>query len=291
MECKVCKKEFQPIRVNQIYCSHECRNKYYRIPHIKTEYARTCSTCGKDFITTDITQKYCNKICRPLILIKYTLICAICKKEFKSNYKNAKTCSKECLRKLVSQRKYITKQKVNNKSAYNSAKDARLIVRPIIEDILGKSIGKVLDINGKSIDYRHIAFSEKTKTEILKRDKYKCRICNNEVNLHVHHIVPRQFGGSHDKDNLITLCAKCHMHIETGDAEHAIQKCAKNYITILNNKISKPRNPFSPREITMRQNEFIKNMFKRISNLPEKSTEIKEILCSIDTFLENIKIE
>ena len=32
----------------------------------------------------------------------------------------------------------------------------------------------------------------------------------------------------HRADNLITLCASCHGHIETGDAEYATNKCYKN---------------------------------------------------------------
>ena len=35
-------------------------------------------------------------------------------------------------------------------------------------------------------------------------------------------------GGSHDPDNLITLCASCHRHIEIGDIDYAIEKCFQN---------------------------------------------------------------
>lgn len=42
----------------------------------------------------------------------------------------------------------------------------------------------------------------------------KCWRCGCKNNLEVHHIRPRRFGGSNDKDNLMLLCKKCHMTIE-----------------------------------------------------------------------------
>ena len=63
---------------------------------------------------------------------------------------------------------------------------------------------------------------------VLERDHNKCQICNSRNNLHIHHIVKRRNGGSHDPDNLITLCASCHRHIEIGDVDYAIKKCFQN---------------------------------------------------------------
>lgn len=57
---------------------------------------------------------------------------------------------------------------------------------------------------------------ESTKTHVLARDKYKCRICGASFkgrsgkSLHVHHIVFRSNGGSDDIENLVTLCEDCH---------------------------------------------------------------------------------
>jgi len=53
--------------------------------------------------------------------------------------------------------------------------------------------------------------------KILKRDKYKCRLCgaspavNPRVTLHVDHIIPRAKGGETSFDNLQTLCKKCNL--------------------------------------------------------------------------------
>lgn len=59
--------------------------------------------------------------------------------------------------------------------------------------------------------------TEKTKPRILKRDNYRCKRCRNKfdaIRLSVHHIIPRDEGGSNEDSNLITLCVKCHDIIE-----------------------------------------------------------------------------
>ena len=50
------------------------------------------------------------------------------------------------------------------------------------------------------------------KKEIKERDKNKCRICNNENGLHVHHTKNSR---SNKKNNLVTLCGSCHRKIES----------------------------------------------------------------------------
>ncbi len=57
---------------------------------------------------------------------------------------------------------------------------------------------------------------EEIRQQVLKRDSFNCVKCSSSQELHVHHIHPKYFGGSHELSNLITLCAKCHSerHIE-----------------------------------------------------------------------------
>jgi 5-methylcytosine-specific restriction endonuclease McrA len=52
----------------------------------------------------------------------------------------------------------------------------------------------------------------RTRREVLSRDRHRCRRpgCANTRFLEVHHLVPRQEGGSNEPENLITLCAACH---------------------------------------------------------------------------------
>lgn len=72
-------------------------------------------------------------------------------------------------------------------------------------------------------------FSEQLKEETKSRDNWKCAICNSENNLHVHHKIPRRFGGINHIDNLVTLCASCHGAVETADVTKAFQKGISNY--------------------------------------------------------------
>jgi 5-methylcytosine-specific restriction endonuclease McrA len=60
------------------------------------------------------------------------------------------------------------------------------------------------------------------KSAILKRDNYMCRVCGStKKRLEVHHIIKlRLFYGetekANDKNNLISLCVKCHKAVEAG---------------------------------------------------------------------------
>ncbi len=62
--------------------------------------------------------------------------------------------------------------------------------------------------------------TKKKRMEIIKRDKYRCRICGRrpdehvDIELHVHHIRPFGEGGVTHEDNLITLCDTCHKGLE-----------------------------------------------------------------------------
>ena len=50
--------------------------------------------------------------------------------------------------------------------------------------------------------------------EIYNRDNYTCVYCNkNEHNvfyLTLDHVKPLSFGGTYDKENLVTCCRKCN---------------------------------------------------------------------------------
>ena len=52
---------------------------------------------------------------------------------------------------------------------------------------------------------------QEIRRKALERAGYKCEICGrSDLPLHVHHIVPRSAGGSHDLSNLMVLCPLCH---------------------------------------------------------------------------------
>jgi len=66
----------------------------------------------------------------------------------------------------------------------------------------------------------HRAPTPGKRMQVIKRDKYKCKICGRrpdnyvDIELHVHHIRPHSQRGLTHEDNLITLCDTCHSGLE-----------------------------------------------------------------------------
>ena len=53
------------------------------------------------------------------------------------------------------------------------------------------------------------------RQQVLDRDKSTCQNCGILIGkFHVHHILPRRYGGEDFLDNLITVCPKCHSAVE-----------------------------------------------------------------------------
>jgi 5-methylcytosine-specific restriction endonuclease McrA len=86
----------------------------------------------------------------------------------------------------------------------------------------------------ESIRYRNNQIKEKEyqkefnkiKPEILKRDGYKCTLCESTIKLHVHHIVSRKDEGQNNKENLITVCKECHLMLHE-DSPHIVRFMSK----------------------------------------------------------------
>ena len=71
-------------------------------------------------------------------------------------------------------------------------------------------------INGDNIFYPkefHI-----TRPIILKRDNYRCAICNSKYNPHVHHIDYNK--NNSDDLNLISMCPSCHIPTNFGNRKY-----------------------------------------------------------------------
>jgi len=66
------------------------------------------------------------------------------------------------------------------------------------------------------------------RLEIIAEYDGKCALCKRKVNLQIHHIIPREIGGGHNKENLMPLCVKCH-----GSIDHLVQLLGNNKDAIL----------------------------------------------------------
>ena len=51
--------------------------------------------------------------------------------------------------------------------------------------------------------------SRKLRKSILERDAYICQYCGGKAE-HVDHVVPRCYGGSNNKSNLVAACQECN---------------------------------------------------------------------------------
>lgn len=56
----------------------------------------------------------------------------------------------------------------------------------------------------------------KTRILVLQRDDNKCQITGIDFGLHIHHKIPRMFGGTDELDNLITISDSIHRAVELG---------------------------------------------------------------------------
>ena len=246
--CKYCGKEFiwSSAKSGQKYCSNECLQAYYsrkyeeKYPKEGRQEERNCQYCGKLFIWTreKSGQKYCSKECataanddklRELTQNVWSEIrrCDHCGRDFEwfSNKPNQKYCGEECRHEAA-----LIKIKNYNKSKNPTDEQLRNAVYLKVLDIISKmDQSKGASFNGKYIDYSVIGdISEKTREIVLERDRHECQVCKRKDSLQLHHLIKRRYGGSHKPENLITLCASCHRHIETGDIAHATNKCLKN---------------------------------------------------------------
>ena len=54
------------------------------------------------------------------------------------------------------------------------------------------------------------------RTQVLRRDGWKCQSCGTMSNLEVHHKQFRSHSGDDSEQNLITLCSECHTAMHNG---------------------------------------------------------------------------
>lgn len=293
-KCEHCGKEFEcsSSTPNKKFCSRECLRAQYKeqaksnqTENIKK--VRKCAYCGKQFVweSSKSNQIFCTSVCQKKstyerihkAVITEKRKCQLCGEEFEwySTKPNQKYCSKECL-KLATANNIKLKQKGSEEFLEN----LRSTVYLKVAEIISKMQDKGETFNNQYIDYWKVGdISEKTREQVLKRDNYECQVCKRKDSLHLHHLIKRKDGGTHDAENLITLCASCHRHIETGDLEHASQKCFKNAKEYYNlGEVNE--------EVEMAYiSSLLKNYFEEIE---EKMGEQTELLVKLDNIIEII---
>jgi len=280
-KCQNCGKEFYTTPENS-FCSKSC-SKIYSELHKEsqdTEIAK-CKKCGGNFIPNNEGEEFCSIECKELSSFHNILIerrnCEQCGKEFKWSSRNPKQkyCSFEC-------RKLAKVQNSNNRNKKKIKKDLEPLYNEIhlrVSEIISKMYETGNSFNGKYIDYWNVGnISEKTRMEVLERDDHRCQVCDKDSNLHLHHLIKRRNGGDHSAENLITLCASCHRHIETRDVEHATKKCFEN-AKIYYNYSSKEE-----REISI---GYVRSLMNKLYNIFSDSVDPDpEIMIQLDEIID-----
>jgi 5-methylcytosine-specific restriction endonuclease McrA len=59
---------------------------------------------------------------------------------------------------------------------------------------------------------------ESLRQQVLSRDTWRCQLCGAMSNLEAHHKEFRSHSGDDSKENLITLCYRCHGLVHRGRA-------------------------------------------------------------------------
>lgn len=69
------------------------------------------------------------------------------------------------------------------------------------------------------------ACNRKAIRDLLVRDYRMCRGCRMDGRLTIHHVVPRDEGGTNIPENLIVLCSTCHDLVECDDSRPRTIDC------------------------------------------------------------------
>ena len=69
-----------------------------------------------------------------------------------------------------------------------------------------------------------MAFNQAEAEQLLAQTGRRCCICKRLHGVQLHHIIPREDGGSDDIDNAIPLCPNCHDEVHAGHASGRVTR-------------------------------------------------------------------
>jgi len=97
-----------------------------------------------------------------------------------------------------------------DKAAVVTSHGEKPLARAQMEQVACDAV--VREANGRN----RATVAPSVRAAVLARDRYRCTSCGATRFLEVHHVVPRQDGGSNRAGNLTTLCSRCHRFLHEG---------------------------------------------------------------------------
>ena len=71
---------------------------------------------------------------------------------------------------------------------------------------------------------------DKTRKEVIERDKNHCIFCGSHQMLTIAHYISRANSGKGIKENLVLLCMPCHMKLDQSSERKKLLQIAKNHL-------------------------------------------------------------
>lgn len=218
--CEYCGKQFTYYKkpnVTTRFCSRDCLLKVIGTP------IAICLNCGKEFKATVYhgrKRKFCSRKCVSDYKIRNRphIICEYCGNIFtcpSSRIKQSKPrfCSRACSRNVDFRRHNEKVARVITVCAQCGKEFEHRITekKTYCSQICANNIRK----NDDPYNLRLKQTSWlKLRKLILERDGNKCTRCGGTNHLSVHHKIPWRKSHNDDPDNLVTVCANCHIIIE-----------------------------------------------------------------------------
>lgn len=231
LNCPTCNKEFTIKnslldRATLHFCSLSCSSKYYgdlNATNRMTGKMYHCLNCGKEIYRPQKwTEKFSNPLCSNECRVEWIKNNGIMSMENHPNFNSEKINCSVCQKEIYVNQYNLKEHKKHYCSVECMAEDYKTILQ-------GENNP---NWRGGWIDYYGPSWPRISR-EVRERDNFTCQRCGKTESelpkggLHVHHIQPfRTFNGCHEeanrKENLISLCFKCHPYVENNGIDFQI---------------------------------------------------------------------
>lgn len=223
----------------RLYCSDKCKYEHAKTRETKNRKIITCDCCGKEFVRFNYRldkniKNYCSYECMGKAKEKKVdITCQHCQNVFKvkqSTYElfNTRFCSMKCRDEYYKYDKNGVPWETNR--ICQECGKSFITERYRVRAGFGKFCSKKCMEKNRTVQYseedKHFYSSatwRKLKKACQEQYDYTCQICGvRDKSIHIHHMIPRMWGGPDDINNLIALCNSCHIKTEA-----IIQKALK----------------------------------------------------------------